>query len=127
MGGWGRRSINITPLGKALPCHAAESIDGMEFWSVREHSLRDIWLHSPAFNAFRGSDWMQEPCATCARRDIDFGGCRCQALALTGDARATDPACHLSPRHGLIDAIAKADSAPEVAPSYRYRRFAASA
>jgi len=110
MGGWGRRSINITPLGKALPCHAAESIDGMEFWSVREHSLRDIWLHSPAFNAFRGSDWMQEPCATCARRDIDFGGCRCQAFLLTGNARAPDPVCHLSRDHGMLAKLVDAAS-----------------
>ena len=97
VGGWGRRSLNVTPAGKVLPCHAAESIPGLEFWSVREHSLADIWANSPAFNAFRGTDWMQEPCASCARREIDFGGCRCQAFALTGDARATDPVCHLSP------------------------------
>ncbi len=102
VGGWGRRSLNVTPAGKVLPCHAAESIPGLEFWSVREHSLADIWDNSPAFNAFRGTEWMQEPCASCARRDIDFGGCRCQAFALTGDARATDPVCHLvaAPRRG---------------------------
>ena len=86
VGGWGRRSLNVTPAGKVLPCHAAESIPGLEFWSVREHSLADIWANSPAFNAFRGTDWMQEPCQSCARREIDFGGCRCQAFALTGDA-----------------------------------------
>ena len=99
VGGWGRRSLNVTPSGKVLPCHAAESIPGLEFWSVREHSLADIWANSPAFNAFRGTDWMQEPCRSCARREIDFGGCRCQAFALTGDARATDPVCHLAPGH----------------------------
>ena len=97
VGGWGRRSLNVTPSGKVLPCHAAESIPGLEFWNVREHSLADIWAHSPAFNAFRGTDWMPEPCASCERREIDFGGCRCQAFALTGDAAATDPVCHLSP------------------------------
>ena len=86
VGGWGRRSLNVTPMGKVLPCHAAESIPGLEFWSVRQHSLADIWANSPAFNAFRGTDWMQEPCRSCARRDIDFGGCRCQAFAITGDA-----------------------------------------
>ena len=106
VGGWGRRSLNVTPAGKVLPCHAAESIPGLEFWSVREHSLADIWANSPAFNAFRGTDWMQEPCRSCARRDIDFGGCRCQAFALTGDARATDPVCHLAPSHDRVAALA---------------------
>jgi pyrroloquinoline quinone biosynthesis protein E len=76
VGGWGRRSLNVTPAGKVLPCHAAESIPGLEFWSVREHSLAEIWKNSPAFNAFRGSSWMQEPCRGCARRDVDFGGSR---------------------------------------------------
>ena len=97
VGGWGRRSLNVTPAGKVLPCHAAESITGLEFWNVREHSLADIWANSPAFNAFRGTAWMKEPCASCPRREQDFGGCRCQAFALTGDARATDPVCHLAP------------------------------
>jgi len=106
VGGWGRRSLNVTPSGKVLPCHAAESIPGLEFWSVREHALADIWAHSPAFNAFRGTDWMREPCRSCERREIDFGGCRCQAFALTGDARATDPVCHLSPRHADVGALA---------------------
>src|SRR2546423_9045643 len=99
VGGWGRRSLNVTPAGKVLPCHAAESITGLEFWNVRDHSLAEIWTSSPAFNAFRGTAWMQEPCASCPRREQDFGGCRCQAFALTGDAQATDPVCHLSPVH----------------------------
>jgi PqqA peptide cyclase len=107
VGGWGRRSLNVTPSGKVLPCHAAESIPGLEFWSVRAHSLADIWRHSPAFNAFRGTDWMQEPCASCPRRFEDFGGCRCQAFALLHDARATDPVCHLSPNHGLLAELAE--------------------
>jgi PqqA peptide cyclase len=107
VGGWGRRSLNVTPSGKVLPCHAAESIPGLEFWSVRAHSLADIWRHSPAFNAFRGTDWMQEPCASCPRRFEDFGGCRCQAFALLHDARATDPVCHLSPNHGLVAELAE--------------------
>ncbi|MGC2079824.1 MAG: pyrroloquinoline quinone biosynthesis protein PqqE [Xanthobacteraceae bacterium] len=106
VGGWGSRSLNVTPAGKVLPCHAAESIPGLEFWSVREHSLDDIWANSPAFNAFRGTDWMQEPCRSCARRDIDHGGCRCQAFILTGDAAATDPVCHLSPHHAEVTALA---------------------
>ncbi len=86
VGGWGRRSLNVTPSGKVLPCHAAESIPGLEFWNVSEHSLAEIWTRSPAFNAFRGTAWMKEPCASCPRREQDFGGCRCQAFALTGDA-----------------------------------------
>jgi pyrroloquinoline quinone biosynthesis protein E len=119
VGGWGRRSLNVTPSGKVLPCHAAESIPGLEFWSVREHSLADIWANSPAFNAFRGTDWMQEPCRSCARREIDFGGCRCQAFAMTGDARATDPVCHLAPRHAEVGALAAVRSETP----YDYRRM----
>jgi pyrroloquinoline quinone biosynthesis protein E len=119
VGGWGRRSLNVTPSGKVLPCHAAESIPGLEFWSVREHSLADIWANSPAFNAFRGTDWMQEPCRSCARREIDFGGCRCQAFAMTGDARATDPVCHLAPRHAEVAALA----AVQTEAPYDYRRM----
>jgi pyrroloquinoline quinone biosynthesis protein E len=119
VGGWGRRSLNVTPTGKVLPCHAAESIPGLEFWSVHEHALADIWKSSPAFNAFRGTDWMQEPCRSCVRRDIDFGGCRCQAFALTGDACATDPVCHLAPDHSEVAALAAVqDDAP-----YAYRRM----
>ncbi len=119
VGGWGRRSLNVTPAGRVLPCHAAESIPGLEFWSVRDRSLADIGANSPAFNAFRGTGWMQEPCQSCARRDIDFGGCRCQAFALTGDARATDPVCHLAPRHGEVAALAAVQNdAP-----YAYRQM----
>jgi PqqA peptide cyclase len=107
VGGWGRRSLNVTPSGKVLPCHAAESIPGLEFWNVKDHSLADIWAASPAFNAFRGTDYLPEPCATCERREIDFGGCRCQAFAMTGDARATDPVCHKSPMHDLVTQAAE--------------------
>lgn len=106
VGGWGRRSLNVTPSGKVLPCHAAESIPGLEFWNVQDHSLSDIWAASPAFNAFRGTDYLPEPCSSCERREIDFGGCRCQAFALTGDARATDPVCALSPSHSLVAELA---------------------
>jgi PqqA peptide cyclase len=118
VGGWGRRSLNVTPAGRVLPCHAAETIPGLEFWSVREHSLADIWASSPAFRAFRGTDWMQEPCASCPRRHEDFGGCRCQAFALTGDARATDPVCHLSPKHAIVEELAGVRREAE----YVYRR-----
>lgn len=117
VGGWGRRSLNVTPAGKVLPCHAAEVIPGLEFWKVREHSLSEIWRASPAFSAFRGTDWMQEPCRSCERREQDFGGCRCQAFLIAGDARATDPVCHLSPRHALVSQLAEARE--DMAYSYR--------
>jgi len=117
VGGWGRRSLNVTPAGKVLPCHAAEVIPGLEFWNVREHSLGEIWRKSPAFNAFRGEAWMQEPCRSCARRDQDYGGCRCQAFLIAGDARATDPVCHLSPRHALVAQLA--EMREDTAYSYR--------
>jgi PqqA peptide cyclase len=106
MGGWAKRTLNITPHGKVLPCHAAETIPGLEFWNVRDHSIADIWFNAPAFNAFRGDEWMVEPCRSCPRKHQDYGGCRCQAMALTGDARNTDPICHLSPNHDKVAAIA---------------------
>ena len=117
VGGWGRRSLNVTPAGKVLPCHAAEVIPGLEFWNVREHSLGVIWHGSPAFNAFRGEAWMQEPCRSCARREQDFGGCRCQAFLIVGDARAADPVCHLSPQHALVAQLA--ETRETMAYSYR--------
>jgi PqqA peptide cyclase len=122
MGGWARRSLNVTPSGRALPCHAAETIPGLQFWSVLEHSLQEIWTQSPAFQAFRGTDWMAEPCRTCELREIDFGGCRCQALAILGDAGATDPACELSPHHARMLELAEQDSAgAEIRYAYRGR------
>jgi pyrroloquinoline quinone biosynthesis protein E len=121
MGGWGRRSLNVTPVGKVLPCHAAESIPGLEFWSVSDHSLASIWHRSPAFNAFRGTAWMPEPCRSCDRKERDWGGCRCQALALLGDAGLTDPACSLSPFHASIEALATAESQDAAPPAYAYR------
>jgi pyrroloquinoline quinone biosynthesis protein E len=127
MGGWGRKSLNVTPRGAVLPCHAAETIPGLEFWSVRDHSLAEIWRDAPAFRAFRGTDWMAEPCRSCDKRETDFGGCRCQALALLGDATATDPACHLSPRHEIMAAIAAAESASGGEPIYQYRASARAA
>ena len=120
MGGWGRRLINVTPAGRVLPCHAAESIPGLEFWSVRDRSLAEIWAESPSFRAYRGTDWMVEPCRSCPRRSVDFGGCRCQALALTGDARNADPVCHLSPFHDRIDAVVLAETEGPIA-DYAYR------
>lgn len=102
MGGWGRKLILIDPVGRALPCHTANVIPGLQFDNVREQSLEWIWEHSPAFNKFRGDEWMPEPCRSCDRRSVDFGGCRCQAFLLTGDAGATDPVCSLAPRHDVV-------------------------
>jgi pyrroloquinoline quinone biosynthesis protein E len=119
MGGWGNRFLGVSPAGRVLPCHAAESIAGMVFPNVRETSLRAAWEESEAFNRFRGTDWMPAPCRGCERAERDWGGCRCQAFALTGDAAATDPACTLSPHHGLLAAaVAEAGEAEFV-----YREF----
>ena len=105
MGGWGGKLMLITPRGDALPCHAAQIIPGLKFENVKDRSLREIWKNSPAFQKFRGEAWMQEPCKTCDRRTLDFGGCRCQALLLAGDAAATDPVCSLAPLRRKVDAI----------------------
>src|ERR1700687_1546943 len=105
MGGWGRKLMLITPSGDALPCHAAQVIPGLSFENVKDRSLREIWEQSAAFQKFRGEDWMQQPCKTCDRREQDFGGCRCQALLLAGDASATDPVCSLAPLRPKVDAI----------------------
>jgi len=104
MGGWGRQAIVVTPGGDALPCQEAKSIPGLAFPDVRRQSLADIWFESDAFSRFRGTDWMVEPCRSCPleRQHVDFGGCRCQALALTGSAEATDPVCRFSPQHGIV-------------------------
>jgi PqqA peptide cyclase len=125
MGGWGKGFLNITPSGKVLPCHAAETIPGLVFDNVQDGPLLDIWLNSQAFNAFRGTDWMKEPCRSCAFKEIDFGGCRCQAMAITGDARNTDPACALSPYHGEMVAMARSEAAlPPTPIVYRNPRNA---
>jgi pyrroloquinoline quinone biosynthesis protein E len=102
MGGWASQFINITPSGKVLPCHAAETLPNIIWPAVTDFSLKQIWFHSEGFNAFRGTNWMQEPCKSCALRDIDNGGCRCQAYALVGDPNATDPACSLSSHHNQM-------------------------
>jgi pyrroloquinoline quinone biosynthesis protein E len=126
MGGWARKLMLITPSGEALPCHAAKVIPGLVFENVKDRSVRQIWEHSVAFEKFRGEDWMQEPCKTCDRREQDFGGCRCQALLLTGDAAATDPVCSLAPQRPKVDAIlAGINAAPPaqlfVQPPWLYR------
>jgi PqqA peptide cyclase len=104
MDGWGRRFLVVSPDGLVLPCHLAHTLPGLAWESVRHHSLADIWRDSPGLNAFRGETWMPEPCRSCERRAVDFGGCRCQAYHLTGSAANTDPACVLAPRHDLIEA-----------------------
>jgi pyrroloquinoline quinone biosynthesis protein E len=114
MGGWGRRLMLINPAGKVLPCHAAEVLPGLAFENVRERTLKWIWQESSSFQRFRGEDWMPEPCRSCDRRTEDFGGCRCQAFLLAGDATLTDPACSLAPKHSIVESAvreANADAA----------------
>ncbi len=123
MGGWGRQFFNISPAGKILPCHAAETITGLQFESVRDHSIAWIWRHSEALNRYRGTGWMPEPCAGCAFKEDDFGGCRCQAFALAGDAGLTDPACSLSPIHAQVFSIAEAEAGGGLR-RFVYRNFA---
>ena len=121
MGGWGRRFLNVTPTGKVLPCHAAETLPGMDFPNVADADLAAIWRHSEAFERFRGTGWMREPCRSCDRREIDWGGCRCQAFALVGDAASTDPVCTLSPDHALVaEAVG---GAAESGEDFVYRQF----
>jgi pyrroloquinoline quinone biosynthesis protein E len=118
MGGWGRRLMLINPAGKVLPCHAAEVLPGMSFENVREKTLEWIWQESSSFQRFRGEDWMPEPCRSCDRRTEDFGGCRCQAFLLAGDATLTDPACSLAPTHAIVEtAVREANATPTVATS----------
>jgi pyrroloquinoline quinone biosynthesis protein E len=120
MDGWGRRFIVVSPDGLMLPCHAAHTLPGLKFDNVRERSLAAIWSESTGFNAFRGETWMPEPCRSCDKRGIDFGGCRCQAYHLTGNAAATDPTCTLAPTHALIE-TARGEALGGEAPPLRYR------
>lgn len=122
MGGWGQQFLNVAPDGTVLPCHAAQTIPGLTFANVARQTLADIWDHDPAFQAFRGTDWMPSPCQTCDWREIDWGGCRCQALALTGDAAAVDPACALAPGHADLFSLAVSAASGEDRIS-AYRRF----
>ncbi len=112
MNGWGSLFLDITPDGTALPCHSARSLP-VQFPKVTEHSLKHIWYDSFGFNRYRGDDWMPEPCRSCDEKERDFGGCRCQAFLLTGDADNADPVCSKSAHHGLIlDARREAEEAP---------------
>ncbi len=126
MDGWGRRYLVVAPDGRVLPCHAAHTLPGLGFDNVRARALADIWTSSPAFTRFRGEEWMPKPCRTCDHRQVDFGGCRCQAYHLTGDMTLTDPSCKLSPRHEIVRgarALAEAAGPPRSAlPPIRLRR-----
>ncbi len=133
MGGWGQKLVLITPNGDALPCHAARVIPGLTFENVKNRNLDEIWNSSDAFQKFRGEAWMQEPCKTCDRRGLDFGGCRCQAFLLAAQATATDPVCSLAPQRPKVDAILNAINPigggqatpprePLTKPTWLYRR-----
>jgi len=124
MDGWARRFVHVTPSGKVLPCHAAQSIPGLTFESLKDKALGDIWQSSPGMRAFRGDGWMKEPCRSCPSKLLDFGGCRCQAFLLTGDAAAADPACSLSPHHSIIEAARVSASAIPRALPLIYRGLA---
>ena len=125
MEGWGRRYVVVAPDGRALPCHAAHTLPGLTFDAVTTRALGDIWRNSEAFNRFRGEGWMPEPCRSCERRAVDFGGCRCQAFHLTGDAAATDPTCALAPAHDVVvraREITEAAAVPQGQRLVRLRR-----
>jgi pyrroloquinoline quinone biosynthesis protein E len=118
-GGWGKLYLVVTPNGMVLPCHGATAITTLTFDNVRDNSLGWIWQESEAFKAFRGDEWMKEPCRSCPRKAVDFGGCRCQAFALTGDAANADPVCTLTPLRRIVDeALAEPR---ESLPEYTYR------
>lgn len=121
MGGWGAQTLLIDPQGKVLPCHAADLLPGLDFENVADQSLRSIWEDSPSFNAYRGDDWMTEPCRSCERKAKDFGGCRCQAFLLTGKAEATDPVCSLSPQHSAIESALTSVTEPVESPAWIHR------
>ena len=122
MGGWGRVGLNIVPSGDVMPCHVAASIPHLKFDNIKDKSLSDIWYKSEAFNMYRGTDWMSETCRNCDRKELDFGGCRCQAFAITGDASATDPVCHKSPDRQKLEAFLAEDLSSED-QEFSYRKF----
>jgi pyrroloquinoline quinone biosynthesis protein E len=118
MGGWGRRQLTVTPSGDVLPCPVARVLPDLPVENVRHRPLREIWYGSESFNRFRGTEWMSQPCRGCPNRDLDFGGCRCQAYQFTGDAGVTDPVCRHSPHRPLVEAVLAAGT-PDRAPEYR--------
>ncbi|WP_442902495.1 pyrroloquinoline quinone biosynthesis protein PqqE [Frigidibacter sp. MR17.14] len=119
MGGWGSTGLNIAPDGRVLPCHAAETIPGLSFQNATEVPLAEIWYGGPAFDAFRGTDWMPAGCRSCDRRDVDFGGCRCQAMALLGDPAAADPVCRRTAGRAVLDAALAGDAGADLPFDYR--------
>jgi PqqA peptide cyclase len=123
MYGWGARQLTVAPNGDVLPCPAATVISSLKIENVRDSSLHDIWHHSSSFNAFRGFEWMKDPCRSCPRKEIDFGGCRCQAFQLTGDAANTDPVCSLSPDRSTVDLILETEMTPPVVPAMAMRKM----
>jgi pyrroloquinoline quinone biosynthesis protein E len=120
MGGWARQAMVVTPDGRVLPCHGAAALP-LEFWSLRERSLRECWEDAPGMNAYRGEGWMREPCRSCPERANDFGGCRCQSFALAGDAAEADPACALSPHHPALVAAREREAAAAGGPDFAWR------
>ncbi len=120
MGGWGRKNAVVAPDGLVLPCHGARALP-LEFWSAREHAFGVCWSDAPGMNAYRGETWMRDPCRTCPERERDFGGCRCQAFALAGDAAEADPACALAPAHDVVLAARRRADAAGEAPGLVYR------
>ncbi len=120
--GWGSRAMTVNPRGDVLPCQAAEAIPGLVFENVRRKSLGEIWSASEAFTRFRGTEWMPEPCRSCDFKEIDFGGCRCQAALLAGDGGATDPVCEFSPHRSTVDALlAEIEALPVARPRWKHR------
>ena len=122
MNGWGSTGLNITPDGTVLPCHAAETIPHLQFKKVTDQALADIWYDSAAFNAYRGTDWLPSLCQSCDRRDVDYGGCRCQAMAILGDATAPEPVCTKSQGRAALDALLEEEVQDVAAPAFVYRR-----
>lgn len=122
MGGWARDAFMVAPDGSVLPCHAAGTIPDLVFDRFGDRSLAEIWHHSAAFGAFRGTDWMNEPCRSCERKEIDWGGCRCQAMAIAGSAAETDPACAKSPLHARMATLINEAMAAD-REKFRYRRI----
>jgi pyrroloquinoline quinone biosynthesis protein E len=123
LNGWGQRYLTVNPIGDVLPCPTASSaIPDLHFENVRERDLEWIWRESESFNRFRGTDWMPEPCRSCPQREIDFGGCRCQAALLTGNAATTDPVCEFSPNRMIVDEVLRdANSSPAHTHDWIYR------
>jgi pyrroloquinoline quinone biosynthesis protein E len=121
--GWGRVFMTVAADGAVLPCQTAREIRGLKFDNVRDHSIEKIWFESETFCKFRGTDWLPEPCQSCPRKETDFGGCRCQAFLLTGDASVTDPVCSLAPKHNFIaEALAEAEAGANDKLIYRTAR-----